>query len=232
MVTAVVFEDSLVIPMGIQNLSEFRQWVTSTEVPERGRIDYVAGQIEVNMSPESFFSHGGLKSEIHGVLQSVVKRLDLGYLRVDRTRVSSVASELSAEPDVLFISHDSLAQARVRLIPKSGGETAEFIEVEGGPDLVVEVVSDASVTKDTQRLPTAYFRAGVREYWLADARREPFLFRIHRRGLTDFEPVEIDDDGFQSSAVLPCRFRLDAHCDRSGYWVFDLREEPLGEMSG
>jgi Uma2 family endonuclease len=232
MVTAVVFEDSLVIPTEIRNLAEFRRWVMSSDVPERGRIDYVAGQIEVSISPESFFSHGGLKSEIHGVLQCIVKQLELGYVRVDRTRVSSVASDLSAEPDVLFISHDTLSQSRVRLIPKSGAEAGEFLEVEGGPDLIVEVVSDASVTKDTQRLPTAYFQAGVSEYWLADARREPFLFRIHRRGMAEFEPVEIDDDGFQRSAVLPYRFRLDAHQDRSGYWAFDLREQPLDEVTG
>jgi Uma2 family endonuclease len=50
--------------------------------------------------------------------------------------------------------------------------------------MIVEAVSDSSVHKDTKRLPKACFLAGVREYWLADARREPFVFRIHRRGVT------------------------------------------------
>jgi Uma2 family endonuclease len=35
--------------------------------------------------------------------------------------------------------------------------------VEGGPDLVVEIVSDSSEEKDLDRLPRAYFSAGVRE---------------------------------------------------------------------
>jgi hypothetical protein len=32
-------------------------------------------------------------------------------------------------------------------------------------------------------------------------------------------------DGFQSSAVLGCRYRLDATRDADGNWEFDLREQ-------
>ncbi len=226
MATAVVLEDQVEIPMDLRSLADFRRWAMSDEFPERGRIDYLAGRIEVDMSPEAFFSHGGLKIEIDGTLLQLVKRLDLGYLRTDRTRVSSVEADLSAEPDVVFISHQSLAAGRVRLISKAGAEGEEYVEVEGGPDLVVEVVSASSVKKDTERLPEAYFRAEVREFWLADARREPFLFRIHQRGASGFEAVEPDAEGFQPSAVLNCRFRLDWHRDRLGHWAFDLREKP------
>lgn len=212
--------------MDIRSLADFRRWALSDEFPERGRIDYIAGRIEVDMSPETFFSHGGLKGEIHGTLLQLVKRLDLGYLRTDRTRISSVPADLSSEPDVVFISQEALASGRVQLISQAGAEGEEFIEVEGGPDLVVEVVSRSSVKKDTKRLPQAYFHAGVREFWLADARREPFVFRIHTRGESGFEAVAVDSEGFQPSAVLNCRFRLDWHRDRLGHWAFDLREKP------
>jgi Uma2 family endonuclease len=213
--------------MDIHSLADFRRWATSDEFPERGRIDYIAGRIEVDMSPETFFSHGGLKVEICGMLLQLVKRLDLGYLRTDCTRISSVPADLSAEPDVVFISHESLAEGRVQLISQAGAEGEEYIEVEGGPDLVVEVVSRSSARKDTKRLPGAYFNAGVREFWLADARREPFVFRIHNRGESEFEAVAVDADGFQPSAVLNRRFRLDSHRDRAGHWAFDLREKPV-----
>jgi len=225
--TAVIFEERVEIPMDLRSLADFRRWALSDKFPERGRIDYLAGRIEVDMSPEAFFSHGGLKIELDSTLAQVVKRFDLGYVRTDRTRVSSVEADLSAEPDAVFISHESLATGRVRLISKAGAEGEEYIEVEGGPDLVVEVVSDSSVTKDTKRLPEAYFHAGVREFWLADARREPFLFCIHCRGELGFEAVESDTDGFQPSAVLNRRFHLDWRRDRLGHWAFDLREEPL-----
>ena len=46
--------------------------------------------------------------------------------------------------------------------------------------MVLEVVSDGSVRKDTVVLRRAYWEAGVREYWLVDARRDPPSFDILR----------------------------------------------------
>ena len=102
------------------------------------------------------------------------------------------------------------------------------MEVEGAADLVVEIVSDTSVIKDTRRLPAAYFTAGVREFWLADARGQQPIFLIHGRGPAGFEPVVRDADGFQPSAVLGRRFRLDTGRDADGNWEFDLQSMPEG----
>jgi Uma2 family endonuclease len=222
MATSVVFEERVEIPLNLQSLADFRRWALSDDFPERGRIDYVAGRIEVDMAPEDFFCHGTLKTEIAYVLAGHVKRGKLGYLVTDCTRISSVPADLSAEPDIVFISHESLADGRARLIPAASGKPGHYVEVEGAPDLVVEIVSDSSVAKDTRRLPKAYFKAGVREFWLADARREPLVFRIHRRGKSAFRVVQRDADGFQRSVVFGGRFRIDGHLDAEGHWAFDL----------
>jgi len=222
MATTLVLEGQIEIPLDLRSLADFRRWATSDEFPERGRIDYVAGRIEVDMSPEELFCHGTLKGEIHATLHQLVKQGDLGYLFVDRTRISSIPGDVSAEPDVVFVSHEALTSGRVRLVPKAGGERDRYIEVEGGPDLIVEIVSDSSVKKDTGLLPEAYFKAGVGEYWLADARREPLVFRIHQRGQSGFEPVAADAEGFQQSTVLARRFRLQRRRDAHGMPAFDL----------
>jgi Uma2 family endonuclease len=52
--------------------------------------------------------------------------------------------------------------------------------MEGSPDMVLEVVSDSSVRKDVQQLRQDYWEAGIREYWLVDARKEPLIFDILR----------------------------------------------------
>ena len=222
MATTVVIEEQVQIPMDIRSLADFRRWALSDEFPERGRIDYLAGRIEVDMSPEDFFCHGTLKTEISGVLYQLVKQGNLGHLVTDRTRISSVPADLSAEPDIVFISHESLAEGRARLIPGASGQPGRYVEVEGAPDLIVEIVSDSSVVKDTRRLPGAYFLAGVGEFWLADARREPLLFRIHHRGESSFRAVDPDAEGFQRSVVFGGHFRLDGHRDTDGHWAFDL----------
>lgn len=222
MATTVVFGGEIEIPLSLSGLADFRRWATSDDFPERGRIDYLAGRIEVDMSPEEIFCHGTLKGEIYATLHQLVKEGDLGYVFVDRTRISSIPGDVSAEPDVVFVSHDALRSGHVRLVPKAGGEPGRYIEMEGAPDLIVEIVSDASVIKDTRLLPEAYFKAGVREYWMADARRGPLVFRIHRRGQSGFEAVQPDGDGYQQSDVLGRSFRLDSRRDAQNFPAFDL----------
>ena len=109
------------------------------------------------MSPEDFFCHGTLKGEIHGVLFQRIKDNSLGYIVTDSTRVSSAIAQLSAEPDIVYVSHEALANGRVRLVSKSTGEAGRYVELVGGPDLVVEIVSDRSERKDNVLLPAAYF---------------------------------------------------------------------------
>ncbi len=224
--TSILFEEQIEVPLTVRSLAEFRHWALSDEFPETGRIDFIDGRIEVDMSPEDIFCHGTLKSEIAGVLYHRVKRGRLGHLLIAKGRISSLEAELSAEPDIVFLSYEAVRSGRVRLVPKAGGRPGRYVEMEGASDLVVEIVSDSSALKDTRRLPAAYFRAGVREFWLADARGDKPVFIIHRPGPNAFEPAARDADGFQPSAVLGCRFRLDAARDEDGNWEFDLREGP------
>jgi Uma2 family endonuclease len=223
MATSVIFEEQFEIPF-VRSLRDFRDWALSDQFPEQGRIDFIAGHIEVDMSPEDVFSHGTLKTEIVGGLREIVKRAGAGHLLTDSTRVSCPEADLSVEPDVVFLSDESLDCGRVRLVPKAAGEPDRYVEVEGPPNLIVEIVSDSSVTKDTRRLPAAYYRAGVPELWLADARGETLLFQIYRPGASGYEPVAPDAEGFQASATFHTRFRLTRRRNASGRWVFDLQE--------
>ena len=190
MASSVIIDERVEIP-SCNSLAEFRAWALSDNFPERGRIDYVNGRIEVDMSPENLFSHGSIKTEVVGELRNVVRAVGSGYLFSDRTRVSLPDADLSAEPDVVYLSADSIDSGRVRLVPSAGGEPNSYVEMEGAPDLVVEIVSDSSVAKDTKCLPLTYWRAGIAEYWLIDVRRERQLFRIHAR-VAAYEPAEID----------------------------------------
>lgn len=220
--TVINFQDVFEIPMSLQCLEDFRRWTYSDGFPEHGRIDYVGGRIEVDMSPEDLFTHGTSKTEIVRVLSARIKDQRSGYLLVDRTRISSMPADLSAEPDVVFISRQSLAGGQVRLIPKASGAPDRYVEVEGGPDFVVEIVSDSSETKDTQRLPKVYFSAGIREFWLVDVRGEVVDFQIQHRSPTGFQAAKPTDDGFQHSNVFQCRFRMERNRDEVGYWEYDL----------
>lgn len=220
--STILLDHEIEIPT-IRNLADFRRWALSEEFPERGRIDYIGGRIEVNMSPEDFFTHGTLKSEIAGEIKDRVEELDLGHTLIAETRISSVPGDVSAEPDVIVITHEAFDSGRVSLVPKASGEPDRYVEVEGGPDLVVEIVSDSSVKKDTQRLPGAYFDAGVREFWLIDARGKELFFQIRRRGASSFVAAEMDADGYHRSDVLDAWYSLERGRHQRGHWVYRLR---------
>jgi Uma2 family endonuclease len=218
----VLLDQQIEIPT-IRDLSEFRAWALSDAFPDRGRIDFIDGRIEVDMSPEDFFTHGTLKTRVAAEIADRVEELDLGHTPIAETRISSVAGNVSAEPDVVVISHAAFDDGRAALVPKASGEPDRFVEVEGAPDLVVEIISNSSVKKDTHRLPRAYFTAGVQELWLIDARGEELAFQIYHRGEDAFVPGPIDEDGYQRSGVLDASYWLVRSRHARGHWVYHLR---------
>lgn len=215
-------DEEIEIPT-ICSLAEFRGWALSEQFPDRGRIDYIAGRIEVDMSPEDFFTHGTLKSEIAAEIKDRVDELDLGHTLIAETRISSVEGNISAEPDVVVISHDAFDLGRASLVPKASGDVDRFVEVEGAADLVVEIISDSSVRKDTKRLPPAYFAAGTRELWLIDARKADLRFEIYARGAGEFVTAARDEDGYQRGDVLDAWYWLDRQRHARGHWIYRLR---------
>lgn len=215
-------EETYTIPAeATTSLVAFRHWASSDDSPDRGRFDYINGEIDVEWEPEELDTHGALKGELLTAIANRVKDLKLGYV-FTRARFSSPSADLSAQPDAMLIAYVAIESGHVRLVPKAGGEPGRYVEIEGPPDLIVEVVSDSTVHKDTTRLPRAYFEAGVKEFWLADGRKEELTFVVHRRGESGFEPVTADADGFQPSLVLGTSFRLDRSRDRLEAWRYNL----------
>lgn len=215
-------EDTLRIPARAHTLAGFREWVHSEDFPDGERIDYLGGDVEVEMSPEDLQSHGALKAEIAAVLHELVARRRLGQVFIDRARVTAPQADLSAEPDVVVVLRESLDAGRVRYLPSPGKGPGRFAEIEGAPDLVVEVVSDASVKKDTERLPRLYAAAGIPELWLADARGPEPRLEIHRLAEAGYEQVHADAQSWTASPCLGLQVRLVRDEDPSGLWFFQL----------
>lgn len=108
MATLIAIGKKLEIPGDIRNLTDFRRWTYSERFPKKGRIDYVQGRIEVNMSPEDLFAHGSPKAETTRVVGNVTMKLKHGKFFVDSTRLASLPGDISAEPDLLFISNEAI----------------------------------------------------------------------------------------------------------------------------
>jgi len=207
-------EGGLRIPAGVQELEAFRRWSHSHRFPRRGRIDYLQGDIEIDMSPEDLFTHGTAKAAIGAGLYSLIVPPERGLVFIDRARIVSVAAGLSVEPDVVVVLRGSLAAGKVRMIPSAKARAGRYVEMEGAPDLVVEVISDSSVSKDRKRLPRLYAQAGIPELWLVDARRPVQsleVWSLDRAGCERVPPDGLRPGTWTASPLLGRCFRLLRH---------------------
>jgi Uma2 family endonuclease len=216
---AVIFEERLRIPSEAHRLAPFRHWCAGEEFPEVGRIDFLAGDIEVDMSPEDLHTHGTAKTEVAARLQLLVTDPGRGEVFVDRARVVSSKADLSVEPDIVVVLGESLAAGRVRFVPAAKDPTRSS-EIEGAPDLIVEIVSDSSEKKDTARLPRLYAKAGVPELWTIDARGPKIRFSIDRLAGALYRRQDSDADGWTDSPLLDLRCRLSRERTAWGSWRY------------
>jgi Uma2 family endonuclease len=212
------------VPTSAMTLEGFRAWARSPGFPEQGRISFLDGEIFIDMSNESPETHVAVKTEATRVLASLTRELGDGKFYGDGVLLSNEKAGLSNNPDGVFFTGKSLQAERVRLVPREG-EEGTYRELEGTPDWVMEVVSDSSVEKDTERLRRAYHKAGVPEYWLIDARGEQISFQILYWRKTGYAAAPVRD-GWQRSRVFGRAFRLERQRDALGLWEYTLHVQP------
>ncbi len=157
------------------------------------------------------------KLRVSAVLSQLVQGGPAGLFLGDGVLLSNVDADIAVNPDALFASADALAD-RLRILEgKKGGH----VELEGTPDMVLEVVSDSSVRKDMQQLRQDYWEAGIREYWLVDARFEPLVFDIFRHTSKGYRTTP-KKDGWVKSAVFGKSFRLTQRTNALGHSEYTL----------
>jgi Uma2 family endonuclease len=197
------------IPGWVADIDAFRRWTDADDFPDDVRIWWLKGEVWVDMSKEQIFTHVLVKTEVTRVLANIAKLEKVGLYLTDGVLLSNFAADISGNPDGLFLTNETLESDRIRLIEgKQGG----FVELQGSPDMVLEILSQSSEEKDTVLLKAAYWEAGVREYWLMDARQDPPRFDVFRRGARSFTATR-KQDGWVKSAVFRKSFRLRVQMD-------------------
>jgi len=110
------------------------------------------------MSPSPVTKHQRVSSNLHLLLGLFVKEKKLGTLLAAPMDV--VLSDLDVvEPDLLYIS-----RARAEIITKKN--------IQGAPDLIIEILSESSRKTDEIIKRKIYERHGVAWYWIVDPELE------------------------------------------------------------
>lgn len=215
-------DESVSVPGWVVDLETFRTWIRSDEHPRSGRFAFLQGILWVDLAMEELLTHNLVKTRLTTFLGKLNEERYLGYLFSDGALLTHPQAGLSTEPDLMFCSWETIRTGKARLIP---GARHGFTEVEGSPDLVVEIVSDSSARKDREHLPLLYHHAGIPEYWIVDVRTETKSeFLIHRREDAGYVVQPATGQG-PYSPLIGARLRLDRTTDPLGNPEFRIAHQ-------
>lgn len=162
--------------------------------PEDERCELLDGELVMVAAPN--LKHQSVQGNLHFHLRLFITRYKLGELFLAPCDVVLSDTDV-VQPDLLFVSRE-----RQHLL--SGGEN-----VQGAPDLVIEILSPATAERDRGYKRELYGKHGVREYWLVDPMAETVTVHRQRNGVLTLAHT-FNREQTLRSALLP---GLDLHLE-------------------
>ena len=140
---------------------------------EMRRYELLEGELIMVPSPTTY--HQSISGNLEHALRDFVRKHNLGFIY--HAPLDVVLSEEDvAQPDILFISKE-----RSQIITKDN--------IQGAPDLIIEILSPATAERDRTYKRTLYARSGVREYWIVDPEKQ------------SIEVMELGEKGFETLGI-------------------------------
>jgi Uma2 family endonuclease len=144
----------------------YKDYLIYTEHSDR-RYELVEG--EILMVPSPGFSHQKVVMNLSAILHDFVKKSNMGIvltapmdLYVDDTNV--------LQPDIIFIS-------------KEKSYIIEENKINRSPDLVIEIISPSTETRDREIKKKIYAQAEIKEYWIVDpGKKEIEIYTLRDEG--------------------------------------------------
>ena len=119
--------------------------------PEDKRYELLDGELTLAPAPRT--THQIVQNNISWRMSQFVASEDLGTVFNAPTDVVLAETDI-VQPDIVFVSHER-------------GHIIEENDLQGAPDLVVEVLSPSTASRDRGYKRTLYAQHGVKEYWIA-----------------------------------------------------------------
>ncbi len=120
------------------------------KISDDKRYELING--ELIMTPSPIPNHQRISGKLEFVVRKFVTENNLGEV-FDAPCDVYLDDENVVQPDILFISKD-----RLDIIGEKN--------IQGAPNLVVEIISENSVHRDMVQKKRLYARFGVKEYWI------------------------------------------------------------------
>lgn len=121
------------------------------KTPDGERYELIGGKLI--MTPAPVIKHQKISIRIGSALEKFVRENNLG--------------EVFAAPCDVYLDEGNVVQPDILFVSKEREGIITERNVQGAPDLVIEIISDWSVYRDMVQKKRLYARYGVKEYWIA-----------------------------------------------------------------
>lgn len=156
------------------------------KLDDDSRYELVEGVLVMVPAPGT--QHQLITGRLFRLMADFVERHNLGMVFVAPTEVY-LDEHNTVQPDVLYIATERLG-------------TITETNIQGAPDLVVEVLSPATARRDRLEKSRTYLKYGVKEYWLVDPRDRLVEVRV-AEGAGWKVAGTFAGDGVLTSPLLP-----------------------------
>lgn len=163
------------------------------KTPDDRRYELIEG--ELLMSPSPVTRHQSIVLLLASEISGHVRKKGLGQVFISPCDV--VFDNFNVlQPDILFISSE-----RLHIITEKN--------IQGAPDLIIEVLSDNSVYRDTIQKKRLYSKFGVKEYWIVapdDCLIE--VYTLKAEGEYQLKKTYLLEDTIESEVIEGLRIEL------------------------
>jgi Uma2 family endonuclease len=163
----------------------YEEYLATSE--ENKWTEWIDGEI-VPMTPVGR-DHQKLGAFLLSLLRAYVDHKNLGEVLYEPFQMKTGPDLPGRAPDIMVVGTERLAHLKQNYL-------------DGPADLVVEVVSPESATRDRVEKYREYQQGGVREYWLIDpTQKGAEFFTLGKDGA--YHPNLPDENGIYRSTVIP-----------------------------
>ena len=164
------------------------------KTPDDKRYELIEG--ELYMTPSPITNHQRISGRIEFELRKFVVENDCGEV-FDAPYDVYFDDENVVQPDILFISKD-----RLNIIGDKN--------LQGAPDLVIEILSESNAYRDLIQKKKLYARFGVKEYWIVVPGEKTIDIHILKEKTYQLYKTLGEDDTLESQILKGFKMELKA----------------------